>query len=188
VPTALDPRLLDATASLLDRAGLAAVTMSAVADGAGISRVTLHRHGVTVEDLVIAVLGRASDDLRASLWPVLAGPGTAAERLRAALEALCRVAERHSGVLSALFRAPVRPLPDDPGRTTSFEFVEPFERLLLDGQVDGSLRSDEPATEAALLANTVTWSYLHMRQAHGWSPDDTVQRVLDLVLARHLPQ
>ena len=182
----LDPRLLDATASLLDRSGLPAVTLSAVAEAAGVSRVTLHRHGVTVEALVIAVLRRASDDLRASLWPVLAGPGSAAERLRLALEALCQVCERHIGVLSALFRAPVRRLPDDPDRTTSFEFVEPFERLLRDGEVDGSLRSDDPATDAALLANAVTWSYLHMRQAHRWSPTDTERRVVDMVLAHHL--
>ena len=60
----IDPRLLDATAALLDRSGLPAVTLSAVAEEAGVSRVTLHRRGTTVEALVIAVLRRASDDLR----------------------------------------------------------------------------------------------------------------------------
>jgi hypothetical protein len=79
-------------------------------------------------------------------------------------------------------------LPDDPDRTTSFEFVEPFERLLVDGDVDGTLRSDDPHTDAALLANAVTWSYLHMRQAHRWSPADAEQRVIDLVLDHHLPR
>jgi AcrR family transcriptional regulator len=178
-----DDRVLDAVARILDRAGLAGLSLSAIATEAGISRVTLHRRGTTVEELAIAVLRRASEDLRTALWPVVAGPGDAASRLRAALEVLCEVAERHSGVLSALFTAPVRPLPGQPDRTTSFEFVEPFERLLRDGGHDGTLRSDDPETDATLLTNVVTWSYLHMRHAHAWPPAVTSRRVIDLATA-----
>ena len=41
-------------------------------------------------------------------------------------------------------------------------------RLLSDGAIDGSLVSDDPSGDATLLANSVAWTYLHMRQAHRW--------------------
>jgi AcrR family transcriptional regulator len=179
----IDDALLDAVARILGRAGVPGLNISAVAEEAGISRVTLHRRGTSVEDLVVAVLGRASDDLRAALLPVLAGPGVAAARLDAALHVLCEVAERHAGVLTALFGFEPRPLPGRPGRTTSFEFIEPFERLLVDGRQDGTLRAADPRADATLVANAVCWTYLHMRQAHRWAPAVAADRAIAMACA-----
>jgi hypothetical protein len=149
--------------------------------------VTLHRWGVGLDDLVVGVLARASGDLRASLWPVVTAAGDAAARLRESLEVLCVVAERHAAVLTAFFAEPARTIPGKPDRTTSFEFVEPFERLLRDGQLDGSLSVDDPAGQAVLTANTVCWSYLHMRRAHKWSASRATTAVVDLAIAHLLP-
>src|SRR5688572_24814307 len=124
------------------------MTMSAVAEQLGCSRVTLHRNGVKVDALVAAVVARAAGDLRAQLWPAVADPGTAAERLAIALHTLCKVVERHRRVLAALFHSPERPHPTVQGRTTVFDFSEPFERLLRDGVQDSSLRSTDPVEDA----------------------------------------
>jgi AcrR family transcriptional regulator len=183
VPSAIDDDVLDAVTRILQRDGVRALTITAVADEAGLSRVTLHRRGSNVDDLVVAVLARASDDLRASLWPVLTGAGDAASRLRIALHTLCDVAERHSAVLIAFYGQPARSIPGRPGRTTSFEFIEPFERLLRDGAVDGSLQVEDPTAEATLVANTVCWTYLHMRRAHRWAADRTAAQVITLATA-----
>ena len=75
--------------------------------------------------------------------------------LATALTVLCAVVERHAGVMAAFYRKPPRPLPTDPGRperTTSIEFIEPFERLLTDGTIDGSLASTDPKHDATLVA------------------------------------
>lgn len=183
----IDDTVLDAVARILERDGLRGLSISAVAEEAELSRVTLHRRGGNIEDYVIAVLARASDDLRASLWPAITGPGDAATRLAVALRLLCEVAERHAGVLVALFGVPARPIPGKPGRTTSFEFIEPFERLLLDGVVDGSLRVGDARADATLVANTVCWTYLHMRRAHGWAVDIATERVLEMATAGLAP-
>jgi hypothetical protein len=114
----------------------------------------------------------------------MTGEGPAAERLRDALLTLCEVCERHAGVMSAVFGTRVRTLPDEPGRTTSIEFIEPFERLLRDGNVDGSLASDDPLPDATLLGNAVAWTYLHMRRGHGWDPETAADRVVELCSAR----
>jgi AcrR family transcriptional regulator len=186
VRPAIDDRVLDAVARLLTRGGLAAATMTAIADEAGTSRVTLHRRGLSIDDYVVAALGRASDELRAELWPVLTGPGDAATRLTTALTVLCAVVERHAGVMAAFYRKPPRPLPTDPGRperTTSIEFIEPFERLLTDGTIDGSLASTDPKHDATLVANAVCWTYLHMREAHRWPGPATAEQIVAMATA-----
>jgi AcrR family transcriptional regulator len=185
--TTPNDEVLDAVARILERDGLRGLTISAVAEEAAVSRVTLHRRGVTVDDLIIAVLARASDDLRASLWPAITASGDAASRLRTGLTTLCAVAERHSAVLTAFYAEPARPIPDRPGRTTSFEFIELFERLLRDGDLDGSLRVEDPTAQAALVANAVCWTYLHMRRAHRWTSRATADLVIDLATAHLAP-
>jgi AcrR family transcriptional regulator len=187
VPVEIDDQVLDAAARIMDRDGLAGLSISAIAEEAGLSRVTLHRRGARLDDYLIAVLRRASDDLRASLWPVLTGPGTAEARLREALAILCEVCERHTGVMTSMYGKPARPLPDKPGRTTSMEFIEPFERLLRDGNLDGSLVCEDPVADATLTANAVGWTYLHMRQAHRWDPETATTQVVHLAMAHLLP-
>lgn len=183
---AIGDDVLDAVARILDRDGLAGLNISAIAAEAGVSRVTLHRRGARLDDYLVAALGRVSDDLRASLWPAMTGPGPAAERLTAALHTLCDVCERHAGVMSAMYGHRPRPLPGRPGRTTSFEFIEPFERLLRDGNVDGSLHSADPLPDATLTANMVCWTYLHMRQAHRWDVQTAASQVVPAAVARLL--
>jgi AcrR family transcriptional regulator len=183
----IDEDVLDAVARILDRQGVAGLNISAIAAEAGLSRVTLHRRGARLDDYLVAVLGRVSDDLRASLWPAMTGAGPAAERLAAALRTLCEVCERHVGVMSAMYGHQPRPLPGRPGRTTSFEFIEPFERLLRDGNVDGSLHSADPLPDATLTANMVCWTYLHMRQAHRWDAETAVNHVVPAAVAHLRP-
>ena len=172
--------MLDAVDRIIERGGLQALSLSSIADEAGISRVTLHRRGISVDDCLVGVLARASDDLRTSLWPVATGSGDAAERLDLGLRVLCEVAERHAGVVVQFFGQPNLPIPGKPGRTTSLEFVELFERLLRDGTADGSLSVTDHGREATLVANSVFWIYLQMTRAHGWPPGEATERAIEM--------
>lgn len=178
-----DERVLDAVAAILERDGLAGLSMTAIAEEAELSRVTLHRRKATIDDYVIAVLGRVSDELRRALWPVLTGAGDAAGRLRTALEVLCAVVDRHAGVFASFYGRPAWPLPGRPERTTSFEFIEPFERIIRDGLADGTLCSDDPRRDATLVANTVAWSFCHLRRAHSWPADTAASDLVALAMA-----
>lgn len=174
--------LVDAAERVVVRDGVAGVSIVAVAAELGCSRVTLHRHGVTRLALLDAVAARASADLRQAVWPAVAGRGTAATRLVAALGTLCAVVERHRQVLAAFFVAADPPRRDRQGKRAGFDFIEPFERLLRDGIVDGSLRSPEPASDAELTVNAVTWTYLHLRTAHRWPKARARDRVVATVV------
>ena len=79
--------ILDATAGLVAEHGIAAVTMSQVAETAGIGRATLYKYFPDVESILAAWHeGQITRHLQ-QLVDVRDRAGTAAERLRAVLEA-----------------------------------------------------------------------------------------------------
>jgi AcrR family transcriptional regulator len=94
--------VLDATASLLAQHGPTGVTMSQVAADAGIGRATLYKYFGDVDAVIAAWHDR---QIREHLDQVVAagsGPGSAAARLRAALEQFAGIfAEHHGSELAA---------------------------------------------------------------------------------------
>jgi len=180
----VDSALIDATAAAITRWGLNEITLDRIAVEAGMSRATIYRRGVTRDDLVSALTVQAADTYRRAILPALASPGTARQRLHAALEALCDTADDHLHLLAGMFMAHGevfhRP---GPNALVVDEFAEPFERLLRDGAADGSLREVPPELTATALFNLVGWGYIHLRAAHLWEPGPTRSAVIDIVLS-----
>ncbi len=177
---ASDPELLEAARSAFERHGYVGATLERIAAAAGVSRVTLHRRGVTKDGLLAKLVTRATEDYRRLMWPALTGDGSGAERLAQALDALCDAAEAHMSLLVAL-RAQSDGVFHRPGQQeamTRSVFTDPLERLLRDGIADGSLREVEPLEAATVLFNLVGWTYVHMRTGHGWSPSTPARRFL----------
>lgn len=175
----MDPSLLAAAERTFARVGYGAATMERIAANAGVSRVTLHRRGVTKQGLLGELVARATESYRAAMWPTLTSPAPAAERLQLALEMLCAEAERHMGLLVAL-RAQADAVfhRDEEEALTRNVFTEPLERLLRDGMADGSLRTADPQEMATVLFNMVGWTYVHLRTGHGWPPERARSAVL----------
>jgi AcrR family transcriptional regulator len=184
----LDDAVLRAAAQVISAHGWHDFTLERVAHAAGVSRVTLYRRGVTRDVLVDALTVGAAQAWQAALWLPLTDPGTAAQRLEAALRACCAVVEQHLALLAGLSTAPDpifhldAPATRD-GRDTRAVYVRPFERLLRDGVAEGTLRGDiEPGETATLLFNIVPRTYLHLRSAHGWDAQRTTTGLLGLLL------
>jgi AcrR family transcriptional regulator len=179
----MDPRLIDATGAAIARWGLAETSLNRIAAEADMGRATFYRRGVTRDQLVAALTEKAAETFRAALWPAMIGTGTAAERLRAALEAMCATADRHLQLLAGMFLARGEVF-DRPGpeALTVDVFAEPFERLLLDGAADGTLREVPPTMTATVLFNTVGLGYVHLRTEHHWDHETARRSVIDLVL------
>lgn len=182
-----DDALLDAASQVITHHGYAGLTLALLAEAAGTSRMTLHRRGVALPDVVAGLSLRAAAQLQRALFPVLTATGPADQRLRRALLALCGAADEHLALLSGLFadddgifHAP----PDETGALPTDEvFVAPFVRLLLDGAADGTLRPQADPTEAAtVLFNLAGWGYVQLRHAQRWPPERARAGVLGLVL------
>jgi AcrR family transcriptional regulator len=181
--TATDGRLLEAARTTFARHGYAGATLERIAEAAALSRVTLHRRGVSKDGLLAELVAHATEDYRRAMWPALTGAGTGAERLQQALEALCASAEEHMALLVAL-RAQSDAIfhRDEEAALTRTVFTEPLEKLLREGAADGSLRPVDPLETATVLFNLVGWTYIHLRTGHGWPPERAARGTLDPVL------
>lgn len=153
--------------------------MDAVAEEAGLSRVTAWRLGATRDSLVRSLLQRLEDDYRRAMWPALTASGSARDRLKVALLALFDVAEAHLPLLMASDQV------FHQASVSGLNFNEPFARLLRDGAEDGSLPvpSDDAAEAADLLFNTSCWPYVHLRGRHRWDRDKLRAQLSALVLS-----
>lgn len=184
MPAPADAQLLEAARRALAAHGYGGATIERIAAEAGLSRVTLHRRGVTKDGLLAELVARATEDYRRAMWPALTGQGSGAERLAQALGALCGSAEEHMALLVAL-RAQADAVfhrDDAEEALTRTVFTEPLEKLLRDGVADGSLRDVDPVETATVLFNLVGWTYIHLRTGHGWKPERARRATLDPVL------
>lgn len=179
----LDERVLEAGRTVLERFGLEGMTIERIAREAGLSRVTLHRRGVSKDAIVQALVERAIAAYRAALWPALTASGTGRERLEQALRALCDSAEENLALLAALeSRTQAIFHEEEEQALTRSVFTEPLQRLLRDGIADGTIRERDPVEGATVLFNLVGWSYVHLRTTHGWPPARARAAILDVVL------
>ncbi len=173
----IDDSLLDAAIVALQEVGWKNLTLERVATAAGVSRVTLWRQGVTLEQIVEGLLVRLTTEYREALWPTLTAGGNGWVRLTSALTALCDVAERHLPLLLA-----TDTIFHEAHDFTQTSFTEPLVRLLRDGMSDGSIRTVDSQEMAEVLFNTVCWTYVHLRARHQWTPERIKTLLLDLIL------
>ena len=167
-----DERVLDGARAALAKHGWPGVTLERIAEEAGVSRVTLHRRGVSKDALLGRLAERAIEEYRAAMWPALTGAGSGAARLEQALAALCEVAEANLALLLALGAASDAVFHEQGEEAlTRGRFTEPLERLLRDGAADGTLHAPDPVEAATVLFNLVGWTYVHLRTGHGWPPE-----------------
>jgi AcrR family transcriptional regulator len=179
------PHIVDAARHVLAQDGLAAATLERISQAAGVSRMTLHRRGVSKQDILRAIAEQLELEYREAFWPALISKGTGRERLELALLNLCDVIERNLPLHEALSERVIDEIYHDPGpgALTRGEFVGPLERLLLDGAGDGTLAEVDTEETATVLFNAVSHTYAHLRAGHRWSPERARDGVLRLVLA-----
>jgi AcrR family transcriptional regulator len=181
---AVPPHIVDAARHVLAQDGLAAATLERISRQAGVSRMTLHRHGLSKQQIIRAIADRLEADYREAMWPALVAHGTARERLTDALERLCEVTERNLALLAALSANSRDAIYHEsgPGALTRAVFVEPLQRLLLDGAADGSLALLDAEETATVLFNVVGHTYAHLRVGHQWSPERARSGVISVAI------
>ena len=178
------PELIDVARSLIEEQGMHALTIERLAAAAGTSRMTLHRRGIDRAWVVAALTDQAAEAYLNAAWPALTSSDAADVRLRQLFEAMLGVADDYLALLSGLFSSSDSPFHVDDGaeHETDLVFVQPIERILRDGELDGTLGPfDDPAEVAAVLFNSIGWGYVHLRHAQRWGAERARRSVLDLV-------
>ena len=157
LPTGMREKVLAAAELFADR-GLDATKMEDVAATTGVPKATLYYYFDGKEDLLGFLFAEILDEVERAIAGAVDGPGSAAERLRAAIVA-------HLGVFEA-FPAASRALQFDLGRAariphiderTDAAFLAPVRSLLEAGARDGSLRPvAHPRIVAVAILGAVT--------------------------------
>ena len=183
-------QILDGARRALELHGPHETTLEDIAEQIGISRVTLYRRGATRESIISELADRAAEEYRRALWPALTRRGRALDRLEEALKALTEVAEANLSLLiviqsrtedsDAVFNDP--PPSDDGEIPTRRVFTDPLERLISDGQADGSIRDGDAFDLATVLFVMVGMSYRHLRFEHRWPPERARDAVVPVAL------
>ncbi len=184
----MDAELTRAVERVLDDHGWSGATAERIAEALGVNRVTLYRRGLTRERLITAAALAAAGEFKAAALPCLTAPGSAHDRLRLLLEALYDLADAHLSLLAGLFDGPTALFhmgidSEDTELITQLEYTDPFERLLRDGAVDGTLNSTSPRDDAELIFNAAGWTYVHLRRSHRWTSERARREVTRVVLA-----
>lgn len=169
--------ILDATAALVADRGLRSVTMSKVADDAGIGRATLYKYFPDVESILLAWHQRQVAAHLEQLTELASGIGEPIERLRAVLGRYATIQHhQHSGELAAQLHSGTHV---DRARQQLHDFVR---ALLAAGVDEGRVRTDVPAGELAAFC-------LHaLTAATGLPSQAAVRRLVTLTVEALAPQ
>jgi len=139
--------ILDAAGDLVASRGVLAVSMSQLAEAAGIGRATLYKYFADVAEVLTAWHARHVAEHLAQLTALIEGPGEASSRLRSVLKAygrICRQRALHGGdAMTAVLQH-------------AHDVLQPERQLrkLLTGLVaqaaaEGAVRTDVPPRELA---------------------------------------
>jgi AcrR family transcriptional regulator len=166
--------ILDAAASLVEEHGLTAVTMSAIAQRAGIGRATLYKYFRDIESILVA---RHREHVASHLTQLAAlrdQAHSAGEALKAVLGAyahICFWRARHGADFSALVHRPEHVAPVE-GELTGL-----FGEILAEAASTGAVRDDAPPKELAAYC-------LHAITAAGnLDSKPAVDRLVEITLA-----
>ncbi|MFI7668083.1 TetR/AcrR family transcriptional regulator [Nocardia sp. NPDC049526] len=138
--------ILDGTAALVFERGLRAVTMSQVAERAGIGRATLYKYFSDVDTILRTWHARQIDTHIGELARIRDGAGNIGERLDAVLTAYAHIAQQtrsHDRELVRFLH------PDEQIVNAQQQLREMIRQLIEEGAEAGELRDDVPADELA---------------------------------------
>ena len=139
--------ILDAAGALVAQHGLAAATMAAIAERAGIGRATLYKYFHEVQEVATAWHERQVTRHYAKLEAASQRPGAAIDRLRALLETYAAIAHQEHGTeMAALMRR-------SPHVVAAYARLDTLVRTLLgDAVAADDVRDDVPVAELAAYA------------------------------------
>lgn len=136
--------VVDAAGALVAEHGLSALTMSAVAEAAGVSRATLYKYFADADALVGAWHRRQVEGHLAAVTEASGRRGPVGERIRGVLASYgAAVKRQHSGELALLLHR------DEHVARAHQHLEQLLADLLAQGAAEGAVRDDVPPAELA---------------------------------------
>jgi AcrR family transcriptional regulator len=149
-------RIMRATRQLIARGGFRAARIAAVASAAGMSTGSIYRYFPSQAQLFIEVLTAAVAHEIGLLERISAAPGSAAVRLRSAVEAFARRALEGRNLAYAFIAEPIGAQVEVARMRSRREFCAVFQRLLAAGMRSGEFPPQDAEVAAACIVGAFT--------------------------------
>lgn len=149
-------RILEATRGLIAGGGLRGAQISAVANVAGMSTGVIYRHFKAKTDLFVEVLAAAVTHEIVILDAIRTGPGTAHDRLFAAVESFTRRALNGPNLAYAFIAEPADPEVDIARIRERKRFADVIRAILADGVANGEFPAQNLDASAACIVGAYT--------------------------------
>lgn len=170
--------ILEAAWCLVAERGLLNVTMSQIAEQAGIGRATLYKYFPDVQAILVAWHDRHVAEHLAELQALAEKPGDARARLAAVLQKyalICRARAHHGPDLGALLHR------GDHAAHAEQQLRNLISHLVTEAVHDGQVRADAPPEELAVYCTHA------LTAAEDASSDAAVQRLVQMTLTSLRP-
>jgi AcrR family transcriptional regulator len=149
-------RILRAARTLVAQGGFREASINAVAAAAGLSTGALYRYFPSKADLFVEVLTEAVRRECDILREIIARPGTADQRLRAAVESFARRALEGPHLAYAFIAEPIDPEVDAARILCRQEFSDVFKTVLGQGVASGEFPPQSEDVAAACIVGAFT--------------------------------
>lgn len=184
-------RLLAAAAAQFAAKGYVATSVRDIVNAAGVKAPALYYHFGSKEGLFLALAREAMAKIEQYRDEALAAGGTAVARIRRLCRAHAAIRREYAGlswIVDQILSGPPEAAPAIDFRGLGCEWLRLFERLVEEGIAQGELRPC-PASDLALalLGAVEIAARAEVFGICGQTPEDSLEGMLDLLLARAVP-
>jgi AcrR family transcriptional regulator len=172
-------KMLDAAAALFGAQRFHEVRMEDIASAAGVGKGTIYRYFSDKEELYLALLDRASKQIRESLEQAIRAMDGARAQLKAIVAAIIAFFDGQPHLLDLIQRAEVARGPDFPWRKVREEMWQRVTDILEEGKAGGEFAVQDPELVALLLLAGLRGV---LRFGKKPRPRDLAQRIVDIFL------
>lgn len=177
-------QILEAAVALFSQNGYHATTVRDIADESGMLSGSLYAHINSKEDLLFEIVDRGANDFLLALEPVAYGPGSASQRLEAAMAAHISVVAR-SLPTATIFLHDWKALEKDRrdrilAKRSRYESL--LAHIIRDGVNSGEFRPVDEKFARLLVLSAVNWLYEWYDPEGPLAPDEIAARFAELIL------
>lgn len=176
--------MLEAAVALFSRKGYHATTVRDIADEVGMQSGSLYAHIASKEDLLFAVVMRATDQFMAVIKPIADGDEPASAKLKRAMAAHIRLVAQSPEAATVFLHewkalAPKR-------RQVVAERRAAYEgelgRIIRQGVEAGEFRQVDETFVRLLVLSAVNWVYQWYKPGGGLGADEVAERFHEIIL------
>lgn len=179
---AVRQRVLDAAFGLVAAGGFGALSIQAVATGAGIATGAVYLHFPSKAELCAEVFRIATEREVAQVSGAAQAMGSPAQRLAQAVRVFAERALRGRRIAYALIAEPVDPVVDAERLRYRQAYARVFERLVNEGVQDGTFAAQDAGVSAAALVGVIAEALIGPLSAAA-PPADQTPDVIEAIQA-----